>query len=38
MVATGGLVDVIAPGTSTIEHVEPFLTLHGLGLVHELNR
>jgi len=38
VVATGGLVDVIAPVSSTIQHVEPFLTLHGLRLVHELNR
>jgi type III pantothenate kinase len=38
VVATGGLVDVIAAVSSTIQHVEPFLTLHGLRLVHELNR
>jgi type III pantothenate kinase len=38
VVATGGLVDVIAPVASTIEHVEPFLTLHGLRLVHDRNR
>ena len=38
VVATGGLVDVIAPVTSTIEHGEPFLTLHGLRLVHDRNR
>ncbi|MBT5206637.1 MAG: type III pantothenate kinase [Acidimicrobiales bacterium] len=38
VVATGGLVDVIAPVSSTIEHVEPFLTLHGLRLVYGLNQ
>ena len=38
VVATGGLAHLIAPSTSTIEHVEPFLTLHGLRLVHERNR
>ena len=37
VVATGGLAHLIAPSTSTIEHVEPFLTLHGLRLVHERN-
>jgi len=38
VVATGGLAHVIAPVASTIEHVEPFLTLHGLRLVYERNR
>jgi len=38
VVATGGLAHVIAPVTSTIEHVEPFLTLHGLRLVYERNQ
>jgi type III pantothenate kinase len=37
-VATGGLADVIAPHTSTIVRVDPFLTLEGLRLVWELNR
>jgi len=37
VVATGGLAHLIAPSTATIEHVEPFLTLHGLRLVHERN-
>ena len=37
VVATGGLAPVIAPVASTIEHVEPFLTLHGLRLVYERN-
>lgn len=38
IVATGGLAYLIAPVSSTIEHVEPFLTLHGLRLVHDRNR
>ncbi len=38
VVATGGLAHLIAPVSKTIEHVEPFLTLHGLRLVHDRNR
>lgn len=37
VVATGGLADLIAPVTESIEHNEPFLTLHGLRLVHAKN-
>jgi type III pantothenate kinase len=37
VVATGGLASVVAPHTRLIEHIEPWLTLHGLRLVHELN-
>jgi type III pantothenate kinase len=37
-VATGGLADLIAPHTKTIERVDPFLTLEGLRLVWERNR
>ena len=37
-VATGGLADLIAPHASTIERVDPFLTLEGLRLVWERNR
>ena len=37
-VATGGLADLIAPHTSSIVRVDPFLTLEGLRLVWELNR
>ena len=36
-VATGGLADLVAPHSSTIETVDPFLTLEGLRLVAELN-
>lgn len=37
VVATGGLSEVIAPHSRTIEHTEPWLTLHGLRLVYERN-
>lgn len=37
VVSTGGLAGVIAPMSETIEHDEPFLTLHGLRLVHAKN-
>jgi type III pantothenate kinase len=38
VVATGGLADLMAPFSRTIERVDPFLTLDGLRLVWELNR
>jgi type III pantothenate kinase len=38
VVATGGLADLVAPFSRTIERVDPFLTLDGLRLVWELNR
>jgi type III pantothenate kinase len=38
VVSTGGLGDVIATHSSSIEHYEPWLTLHGLRLVYERNR
>jgi type III pantothenate kinase len=38
VVATGGLAELIAPHSTVIEHVDPFLTLEGLRLVWELNR
>ena len=37
VVATGGLSETIAPLSRTIEHREPWLTLHGLRLVYERN-
>ena len=37
-VATGGLADLVAPHSRTIERVDPFLTLDGLRQVWELNR
>ena len=36
-IATGGLAELIAPHSSTIERVDPFLTLEGLRLVWALN-
>jgi type III pantothenate kinase len=38
VVATGGLAELIAPYSSTIESVDPLLTLEGLRLVWELNQ
>ena len=38
VVATGGLAHLIAPISERIEHVEPWLTLHGLRIVHEKNQ
>jgi type III pantothenate kinase len=37
VVATGGLAAVISPYTKAIEHLEPWLTLHGLRLIFERN-
>ncbi|MCS7006351.1 MAG: type III pantothenate kinase [Thermoleophilia bacterium] len=37
-VATGGLADLVAPHSRTIERVDPFLTLDGLRMVWDLNR
>ncbi len=38
VVATGGLAHIIAPVCQTVEHIEPFLTLHGLRIVHKRNQ
>jgi type III pantothenate kinase len=38
VIATGGLADLIAPHSATIERVDPLLTLEGLRLIWELNR
>ncbi len=37
VVSTGGLADLITPLSQRIQHIEPWLTLHGLRLVHEKN-
>src|ERR1700685_3579856 len=37
VIATGGLAGLVAPHTKYVAHVEPWLTLHGLRIVHERN-
>jgi type III pantothenate kinase len=37
VVATGGLAGLITPLSDTIDHHEPWLTLHGLRLIYEKN-
>ncbi len=37
VVSTGGLAELIAPYSERIEYQEPWLTLHGLRLIHEKN-
>jgi type III pantothenate kinase len=37
VVATGGLASLIAPYTSSVAHVEPWLTLHGLRIIYDRN-
>lgn len=37
IIATGGLASLVAPHTKFVQHVEPWLTLHGLRIVHERN-
>ncbi|HHS98051.1 MAG TPA: type III pantothenate kinase [Chloroflexi bacterium] len=38
VIATGGLAGVIAQETDVIDVVDPWLTLHGLRIIYELNR
>jgi len=38
IVATGGLAEIIAKETDVIDIVDPWLTLHGLRIVYDLNR
>jgi len=37
ILATGGLAATIAPYTSSIQHLEPWLTLHGLRIIFDKN-
>jgi type III pantothenate kinase len=37
VVATGGLAELIAPHTVSVDHVEPWLTLEGLRVLYERN-
>ena len=37
VVATGGLAQLIASDSEVIEEVDPFLTLRGLAILHDLN-
>ena len=38
VVATGGLAELIAPETKTVQEIKPYLTLEGLRLLFEINR
>jgi type III pantothenate kinase len=38
VVATGGLAPLICEGTSSVDHVDPYLTLWGLKIIYERNR
>ena len=38
IVATGGLADVIVPHANTLDHLDPWITLHGLRLIWEKNQ
>jgi type III pantothenate kinase len=38
VIATGGLAEIIARETGVIDVVDPWLTLHGLRIIYELNR
>lgn len=38
VIATGGLVNLISDKTNVINHVDEFLTLHGIRIVYELNK
>jgi type III pantothenate kinase len=37
-IATGGLAELVAPHSETIERIDPFLTLEGVRMVWELNQ
>jgi type III pantothenate kinase len=35
IIGTGGLINLLAPYTSVIDHVDPMLTLSGLRIIYE---
>jgi type III pantothenate kinase len=37
VVATGGLAELVAPETKTIQELKPHLTLEGLHLLYDIN-
>lgn len=37
VVATGGLAELVAPHAETVQHIEPWLTLHGLQVIFQRN-
>ncbi len=37
VVATGGLAELVAPYAETVQHIEPWLTLHGLYVIYHRN-
>jgi type III pantothenate kinase len=38
IIATGGLAEIIARETDVIDVVDPWLTLHGLQIIYQLNQ
>jgi type III pantothenate kinase len=38
VIATGGLAEIVAGETDVLDTVDPWLTLHGLRIIYELNR
>jgi len=38
VIGTGGLIDIIAKDSSTIQHVDHLLTLKGLKIIYERNK
>jgi len=38
VIATGGIAELIAPESTTIQRVDRYLTLHGLRILYEMNR
>jgi type III pantothenate kinase len=38
VIATGGLAEIVARETNAVDVIDPWLTLHGLRIVYELNR